>query len=34
MLVVAFAAPLVLSVLVFAATLRLTPRGAEATRSG
>jgi hypothetical protein len=33
MLVVAFAAPLVLSVLVFTATLRLSPRGAEATRS-
>jgi hypothetical protein len=33
MLVVAFAAPLVLSVLVFTATLKLSPRGAEATRS-
>ncbi|MEZ4249814.1 MAG: hypothetical protein R3B99_16410 [Polyangiales bacterium] len=30
---VAFAAPLVLSVLVFAATLRLSPRGADATLS-
>jgi hypothetical protein len=33
MLAVAFAVPLLLSVLVFTATLRLSPRGGEATRS-